>query len=111
MIDAKKIRLAMNAAARVVENSHRFHGELYVRCAGDGMDGEIPYLDAAKILRETAAKEIALVKHGHWIPDYGDDSWECSCCKCLWTTIGGTPKDNNMAYCPECGAKMDGGEE
>lgn len=30
--------------------------------------------------------------------------WNCSKCKCDWCLEEGTPKDNNMNYCPECGA-------
>ncbi len=50
-------------------------------------------------------------KHGHWIAceDFwgNTDPWKCSCCGCNCTCIEGTPSDNNMKYCPECGAKMD----
>ena len=48
---------------------------------------------------------------GEWIAH--EDDWcgafyTCSVCKCDWTTIDGTPQENNMRYCPECGAKMKG---
>lgn len=51
---------------------------------------------------------------GEWIEH--DDDWcgayyTCSVCGCDWTTIDGTPQENNMRYCPECGAKMKGGAE
>jgi len=38
--------------------------------------------------------------------DYDDDTWECSKCGCYWCLSDGTPIDNNMNYCPECGAKI-----
>ena len=49
---------------------------------------------------------------GEWIEH--EDDWcgtfyTCSACGCDWTTIDGTPQENNMRYCPECGAKMKGG--
>ena len=50
------------------------------------------------------------VKHGKWEykPDiYDDSTYECSVCKESWTLITGTPQDNNMQYCSNCGAKMD----
>ncbi len=50
------------------------------------------------------------VKHGKWIENKGFDGdcyYTCSVCHCDWTTIDGTPTENNMRYCPECGAKMD----
>lgn len=64
---------------------------------------------------ETApAADVVEVRHGEWIEH--DDDWcgayyTCSACGCDWTTIDGTPQENNMKYCPECGAKMDGGKE
>lgn len=54
--------------------------------------------------------DAAPVKHGKWIENEGFDGdcyYTCSVCHCDWTTIDGTPTENNMRYCPECGAKMD----
>jgi len=61
------------------------------------------------------AADVAPVRHGRWIeenPDCldGDSVYVCSVCGETWTLIEGTPLDNNMHYCPNCGAKMDGGE-
>lgn len=58
---------------------------------------------------------VAPVRHGRWneeSPDCldGDSVYVCSVCGETWTLIEGTPLDNNMHYCPNCGAKMDGGE-
>lgn len=49
-------------------------------------------------------------KKGKWIEQ--DDSWdgvyyECSACGEPWTTIDGTPWDNGMKFCPNCGARME----
>jgi len=49
-------------------------------------------------------------KKGTWIEQ--DDSWdgvyyECSACGEPWTTIDGTPWDNGMHFCPNCGAEME----
>lgn len=51
--------------------------------------------------------------HGKWIYKqvYDYEYWECSNCGEPWTTIEGTPKDNNMKFCPNCGADMRGKEE
>lgn len=58
------------------------------------------------------AADVAPVVHGHWvekelfIPWCDDDVdiiYECSCCR---TESGGT-----SPYCPNCGAKMDGGAD
>ena len=61
------------------------------------------------------AADVAPVRHGRWneeSPDCldGDSVYVCSVCGETWTLIEGTPLDNNMHYCPNCGAKMDGGE-
>ena len=52
-------------------------------------------------------------KTGHWITEDGFDGdvyYRCSECDELWVTFDGTPLENNMHYCPRCGAKM-GGEQ
>ena len=48
-------------------------------------------------------------KKGKWKET--DDGWDgtyyvCSACGCPWTLIDGTPEDNGMNYCPNCGARM-----
>lgn len=53
------------------------------------------------------------VVHGAWVEheDYnGNCYYSCSACGCDWMTIDGTPAENNMRFCPECGAKMDGNQ-
>lgn len=54
--------------------------------------------------------DVVEVKHGKWIEKeeiYGDVYYTCSNCNNDWTTIDGTPQENFMSYCPNCGAKMD----
>lgn len=49
-------------------------------------------------------------KTGHWIEKDGldgDTYYDCSECGESWTTIEGTPWNNGMKYCPNCGAKME----
>lgn len=64
-----------------------------------------------EVFSELPTADVVEVRHGEWIEK--DDGWggvlyTCSVCDCDWTTIDGTPFENNMRYCPECGAKMDG---
>ena len=50
--------------------------------------------------------DVATVVHGRWMPFHSEaagDIQYCSACE-----IG---FDAKMAYCPHCGAKMDGGED
>ncbi len=50
--------------------------------------------------------------HGHWIycpqPDDGGASgvWKCSVCNTEWLIMDGTPEENHMNYCQQCGAVM-----
>ena len=49
-------------------------------------------------------------KTGHWIEkeDYNLDTYyDCSVCGESWMPIDGTPWQNGMNYCPNCGAKME----
>lgn len=38
--------------------------------------------------------------------EFTDDYWE-SACDHLWTLEEGTPKDNEMKYCPFCGLEIE----
>ena len=76
---------------------------------------DLPYKASVKrVIMQAPIADVVEVRHGEWIEQ--DDGWDgvlytCSVCRCDWVTIDGTPFENNMRYCPECGAKMDGGEE
>lgn len=43
----------------------------------------------------------SLIKHGKWIAD----GYDCVCSIC-----GNRDGASNVRYCPDCGAKMDGGK-
>ena len=69
-------------------------------------------LEPSQYIEALPAADVAPVVHGHWvekelfIPWCDDDVdiiYECSCCR---TESGGT-----SPYCPNCGAKMDGGAD
>lgn len=38
-------------------------------------------------------------------PDY--DEWNCSNCDASWTFEDGTPQENNVHFCPVCGAYIE----
>ena len=62
----------------------------------------------AEKINEIPAAEVAPVRHGRWETNSDrPDSLICSICKCgfdMW-------KHDPHNYCPNCGAKMDGGAD
>ena len=65
-------------------------------------------VDALKrfILNRPAA-DVAPVRHGQWIIDSAGGKIACSDCGCIYLGYNGRLTPN---YCPNCGAKMDGGD-
>lgn len=56
--------------------------------------------------RKTVAVPVA---RGRWIEikdGWGDCCYRCSECGEEWVLDAGTPAENNMNYCPVCGAEM-----
>ena len=67
-------------------------------------------------IKAMQAADVQPVKHGKWeeVTDYGgwgDTHYRCSVCGEEWYLEDGKPKDNNMNFCPRCGARMDGDTE
>lgn len=67
------------------------------------------------VLNSVPAADVAPVVHGEWIGIWGDgyangfivyEEFECSRCGCVHHADGEPMWD----YCPQCGARMDGGE-
>ena len=55
--------------------------------------------------------DVAPVVRGEWGQcsafDEDENVYTCSVCGEPWTLFDGTPQENNMHYCPNCGAKME----
>lgn len=110
----EELMLAMNAGARAIENTKRYHGAVYTKDVFSESPQEIPYLQAAKVLREVSdapAADVAPVVHGRWVHTDLAYHWksldECGVC--------GYHDEKrqhlgNYSYCLNCGAKMDGGD-
>ena len=56
-------------------------------------------------LTEFPAADVAEVRHGRW--EKRGSKWQCTGCKVLMS-IDGTPQENLLYYCPNCGAYMMG---
>lgn len=71
------------------------------------------YSTAMDIINRVPPADVAPVVHGRWIDgaeDFtcGNHNAECSICRCYVSWDG---CDEDFNYCPNCGAKMDGGED
>ena len=73
---------------------------------------------AIKILKEAPAADVQEIKHGKWIETQEPLGWcdvdcaECSVCHESWIIDEDSSIDDYECmwhYCPNCGAKMDGG--
>lgn len=75
---------------------------------------------AVKLIKEELSKvpaaDVAPVVHGEWIIGVDNDDFDVKCSKCEWTDIfevAGISAVERIAkamhYCPNCGARMDGG--
>ena len=108
----EELMLAMNAGARAIENTKRFHSSIYTKDVFSESPQEIPYLLAAKVLREASdapAADVAPVLYSRWA-HIGGDEWCCPVCGFVITTEGSWDKPTKK-YCEDCGTKMDGGAE
>ena len=54
------------------------------------------------------AENVAPVRHGRWIIDSAGGKIACSDCRCIYLGYNGGLPPN---YCPNCGAKLDGGAD
>ena len=75
-----------------------YHG---VRCRACGTG------DAIDMIEDAPAADVAPVVHGEWeivVGSNGKEYMVCTCCRVSQDLTG------VFTYCPNCGAKMDGGD-
>ena len=67
---------------------------------------------ARKIIAEAPAADVVEVRHGRWAWDGGVDM-HYYCSLCHHNAYGNTGEilDGKYNYCPNCGARMDGGQD
>ena len=67
-------------------------------------NGHVPLPVIRQNIMDIPAADVVPVRHGRWIDtrEYCGD-YMCSNCEALYGT-------NKFNYCPNCGAKMDGGD-
>jgi hypothetical protein len=100
----EELILAMNAGARAIENTKRYHGAAYTKDVFSDNSQEIPYLQAAKVLREVSdapAADLAPVvrcKDCKWFADNNDGDWVgCWLFQTIQIIPDDTPKPDD--YC------------
>ena len=76
----------------------------------DKEHGDRKFICGVESYREYIEHLPSTDRKGHWTQkDYYDMDWnvyECDQCGEPWQLETGTPKDNNMNFCPHCGADM-----
>ena len=64
-----------------------------------------PFAEISKI----PTADVQEIRHGRWISnDLGGYKWAYYCSECGW--VDGYPFNDRHKYCPNCGAKMKGGD-
>lgn len=83
--------------------------EILDKVQAETSDGDT-FITVRRILNSFPAEDVAPVKHGHWkdcgslwdgVDEY--EVWRCSNCV--------IPNYKRTRYCPNCGAKMERGED
>lgn len=67
------------------------------------------YTDAIETVRNAPAADVEPVKRAWWIDEEG--IIVCSNCGASMEVTDSFGEENHRNYCPNCGAKMDGGKE
>ena len=77
-------------------------------------NGHVPLSVIRQNIMDIPAADVAPVRHGRWIEPlrlhYGAKQYECSLCysDTFWRKHSITVK---YPYCPNCGCRMDGGDD
>lgn len=70
--------------------------------------------DAINVINRAPTVDAEPVRHGGWIerPTGAYGAWQTWCSACgKHSGIGGIKSNRHKPYCPNCGAKMDGGKQ
>ena len=103
LIDAEKIAEVLNRYLAQLRNSGISVG---LRM---GINTCLTFINNANTI------EADPVRHGRW--EVSTDEWfetdvyTCSKCRESYVLVEGTPKENLWHYCPNCGCRMDGGDD
>jgi hypothetical protein len=92
------------------ETKIRFTGKSFI---DDNKEIYVKLSDVRQAIAQTPTADVEEVKHGKWkikCDDYDCEYMMCSCCKEEFYPVDEDTVDTTPNYCPNCGAKMDGGK-
>ena len=82
--------------------------------AVEKLEFHIP-MDLLDDIKDIPSADVAPLRHGRWesFEDvFMETCYQCSECGfSFYLADGGTPKENEYHYCPNCGAKMEEGKD
>lgn len=123
--ELKPVRCGCGGEAKTVEKfysgaTNYISQEYCIECVNCGCRSAYKYTEAKAVQawnRAMGATDTNVGdkerKKGTWLHkpnEYDDDTYECSQCGEPWTLIEGTPEENNMKFCPNCGARLEWNE-
>ena len=89
----------INTTTLLKELDHAFHTDT------------IGKKDVINLIINLPAADVAPVRHGQWITEFDDLGWlKHTCTVCGYVKRTDVHVSLGWNYCPNCGAKMDGGE-
>ena len=78
-------------------------------CGRDGCSCGESFADFLKEIEPVDRRRLTSVKRPKWeCVDDDANVYKCTACGEEWYLEAGTPEENNMRFCPCCGAKMEG---
>ena len=107
----KKYFNNIDEAIKVYEEFRRFKNDGFIESIDTDFFfnlTDIILSDYKRVLKENEEKNKIKEQKECTFREYGAEEglWYCSNCHDEWLFYEGTPEENNLKYCPHCGAKV-----
>ena len=73
-------------------------------------DADAITMSGVKILNQFPVADVAPVRHGRWVHEHISEGYAWVICSECEAVIHKILINKRLNYCPNCGAKMDGGD-